>query len=123
MNRQNMMNSEHKNGNHKSPRSTNEESTPPFVSVVMPVRNESRFIARSLGAVLAQDYPALSMEVIVIDGMSSDLTRRIVQDFQAQDARVRLVYNPRQIVATGLNAAIDQAQGKVIVRVDGHCEI
>ena len=40
----------------------------PFVSVIMPVRNEAKYIERSLGAVLAQDYPADRMEVIVADG-------------------------------------------------------
>ena len=47
----------------------------PFVSVVMPVRNEATFISRSLEAVLAQDYPSERMEVIVADGMSTDATR------------------------------------------------
>jgi glycosyltransferase involved in cell wall biosynthesis len=46
----------------------------PFVSILMPVRNESAFIATSLGAVLAQDYPHDRL-VIVADGMSTDATR------------------------------------------------
>ena len=48
---------------------------PPLVSVILPIRNEARYIARSLGAVLAQDYPADRMEVVVADGMSTDGTR------------------------------------------------
>jgi glycosyltransferase involved in cell wall biosynthesis len=95
----------------------------PFVSVIMPVRNEARFMARSLRAVLAQDYPFDRMEVIVIDGMSTDRTRQILRYFQAQDVRVKLIDNPEKIVPTGLNLAIAHAQGDVIVRVDGHCEI
>ena len=95
----------------------------PFVSVVMPVRNEETFIARSLNAVLAQDYPSERMEVIVADGSSTDLTRQIVQTFQARDPRLKLINNPEKIVSTGLNLALQQAKGQVIVRVDGHCEI
>lgn len=90
-----------------------------FVSVVMPVRNEAAFIANSLKAVLSQDYPSEQMEVIVADGMSTDGTRQIV----AQHSGVRLINNPGRIVPTGLNLAIEQAHGEIIVRVDGHCEI
>ena len=90
-----------------------------FVSVVMPVRNEAAFIANSLKAVLSQDYPSEQMEVIVADGMSSDGTAQIV----AQHRGVKLINNPGKIVPTGLNLAIEQAHGEIIVRVDGHCEI
>ena len=95
----------------------------PFVSIVMPVRNEARFITRSLDAVLAQNYPAERMEVIVADGLSNDGTQKIVQSFQAKHPQVKLINNPGKIVSTGLNLAIAQARGDVIVRVDGHCTI
>lgn len=95
----------------------------PFVSVVMPIRNEAGFIARSLRAVLEQDYPAEALEVIVADGCSDDGTRDIVRELAAGDPRVRLLDNTGRIVATGLNQALAVARGEVIVRVDGHCEI
>lgn len=95
----------------------------PFVSVIMPVRDEARFITRSLGAVLAQDYPLDRMEVIVADGMSGDGTREVVLRLAASDPRVTLVDNPRRIAPTALNAAIARSRGDVVVRVDGHCEI
>lgn len=98
-------------------------TNPPFVSVVMPIRNEARFIARSVGAVLAQDYPPERLELLVADGMSVDETRAIVNSLTTGDRRVRLIDNPGGIVATGLNAALREARGSVIVRVDGHCEI
>jgi len=96
--------------------------TLPFVSVIMPIRNEAAFIGRSLGAVLAQDYPHDRMEVLVADGMSTDDTRTIVQQLAARhpDIQVRLIDNPGKIVPTGFNAALAQARGDVIVRVDGH---
>jgi glycosyltransferase involved in cell wall biosynthesis len=94
-----------------------------FVTILMPVRNEAGIIARSLGAVLAQDYPAECTEIIVADGMSIDGTRQAIQGFQRQHANLRLIDNPGKIVPTGLNAALRQARGEVIIRVDGHCEI
>ena len=95
----------------------------PFVSVLMPVRNEAAFIARSVGAVLAQDYPSDRVEIMVADGRSTDSTRSVVRALSQNDARLRLVDNPAGIVATGLNCAMREARGEVIVRVDGHCEI
>ncbi|MBN2469327.1 MAG: glycosyltransferase family 2 protein, partial [Anaerolineae bacterium] len=93
--------------------------TRPFVSVIIPIRNEESFIARSLGAVLAQDYPADRMEILVADGMSDDGTLAIIAALPGAE-RVRVIPNPGRIQAAGLNAAIQQARGKIIVRVDGH---
>ena len=95
----------------------------PSVSVVMPIRNEANAIARGLGAVFAQDYPSAKLEVIVADGGSTDGTREIVRSLQRDHPNLRMIDNPPGIVATGLNAAILQAEGEVIVRVDGHTEI
>jgi len=93
----------------------------PFVSVIMPVLNEERFIAGSLEAVLKQDYPAF--EIIVADGMSTDRTREIIQSVQAQHSNLRLIDNPKRIVPAGLNQALKCARGEIIVRADGHSEL
>ena len=89
----------------------------------MPVRNEGAFIRQSLRAVLDQDYPRDLIEVLVTDGMSTDETRKTINEFQANDYRIKLIDNPGKIVPTGLNAALKLATGEIIVRVDGHCEI
>lgn len=96
---------------------------PPLVSLLMPVRNEASFIDRSLGAVLAQDYPRDRIEVIVADGLSTDATREIVEALAEQHPHLSLVDNPGKIVSTGLNVALRVAKGEIIIRVDGHCEI
>lgn len=92
----------------------------PTVTVIMPIRNEGGFIARSLGAVLGQEYPSHLLEVIVADGMSTDETREMVYAFQRSNPNLRLVDNPGMIAPTAMNEGIRQAGGKVIVRVDGH---
>src|ERR1051325_769344 len=97
--------------------------TLPFVSIILPVRNETKFIANSLSAVLNQDYPSDHLEIIVSDGMSTDGTREFIESLQEKHPNVRLIDNPGQIVPTGLNAAIAAATGEIIVRVDGHCRI
>lgn len=97
-------------------------SDQPLVTVIMPIRNEAAFIPRSLGAVLAQDYPADRLEVVIADGMSSDGTRAAIARLAEAhpDVRVTVVDNPGQIVPTGFNRALAKARGDVIVRVDGH---
>ncbi len=95
----------------------------PFVSVIMPVRNEAAYIERSLGSVLAQDYPPDRMEIIVVDGLSDDGTREAVLAHQATHPNIQLLDNPAHIVPPGLNLGIRRATGDIIVRVDGHCEI
>ncbi len=94
----------------------------PFVSVLMPVRNEARYIERSLGSVLAQSYPRDRMEVWVADGASTDGTQALVERL-GEGAAVHLVNNPKGYVSSGLNAALGKAKGDILVRVDGHCEI
>ncbi len=96
----------------------------PLVSVIMPVRNEAAFIERSLGAVLAQDYPADRLEVFVADGASTDDTRAIVSRLAGgQHVPVRVIENPAGTAAAGLNRAIAEARGTVVIRVDGHCVV
>jgi succinoglycan biosynthesis protein ExoA len=95
----------------------------PLVTVIMPVRNEGAYMERSLRSVLAQNYPLDRIEVIIADGMSSDNTTEIVRAFQESHPCVMLIQNPGLIAPVGLNLAIANARGEIIVRVDGHCEI
>ena len=94
----------------------------PFVSVVLPIRNEERTIGDCLSAVLAQDYPAGRMEVLVVDGQSTDRTRVVVEEAAARDpwSRVRLLDNPVGSAPPALNIGIRAARGELIARVDGH---
>ena len=95
----------------------------PLVTVVMPVRNEGAYMGRALRAVLDQDYPVTRIEVVVADGMSTDSTRTLVAEAAAERAAVRLVDNPGRTAPCGLNAAVREARGAIVIRVDGHCEI
>lgn len=96
----------------------------PFVSIIMPVRNEALFIPRSVGSLLRQSYPHDRMEVIIADGMSSDKTRDEISLMrETGPLMVKVIDNPKLIAAAGLNRAMDEAKGEIVIRVDGHCEV
>lgn len=95
----------------------------PFVSVVIPCRNEARFLPRCLDSILSGDYPADRMEVLAVDGSSSDGTRECIRSYEQRDGRVRLVENPRGTTPAALNRGIDAARGEVIARVDAHAAV
>lgn len=95
----------------------------PFVSVIVPVRNEGQFIASTLAQLLAQDYPADRFEILVADGQSTDDTRTIVNAVAALHPNVRLLDNPRQLSSAGRNVAIRASRGEILLLVDGHCQI
>jgi len=94
----------------------------PRVSVLAPCRNEASFIQTAIQSILDNDYPADKIEVLVLDGMSTDGTREIVQQMIIRDSRIKLVDNPDKIVPTAMNIGIRAAQGEYIIRIDCHAK-
>ncbi len=95
----------------------------PFVSVIVPCRNEEAFIAKAVGAILENDWPSDRMEVLVVDGMSDDGTRGIVNEIGSRDGRVKLVDNPVLFAGGAMRVGVAAARGDYVVRVDAHAEI
>jgi succinoglycan biosynthesis protein ExoA len=95
----------------------------PFISVIVPVRNEAAFIADTLQQLLRQRYERDRFEILVADGRSTDDTRSIVIALQSQFPNLRLLDNPRQWSSAGRNAAVRAARGDLILLIDGHCEL
>src|SRR6266540_6962590 len=91
------------------------------VSVIIPCRNEARFIDACLASVLASDFPKDRLEILVVDGMSDDGTRAIVARRVEDDRLIRLLDNPDRFAPAALNVGIRAARGNVIVRLDAHC--
>ena len=101
--------------------SADEPRSSPRVTVVIPVRNERHSLPTCLRSVLQQTLSDL--QVLVVDGRSTDGTREVVRAFQEHDARVELLDNPAGIVPSGLNIALAAARAPWLVRVDGHATI
>jgi len=90
------------------------------VSVVLPCRNEALFIRGCLDSILANDYPRDWLEILVVDGMSDDGTREVVEEYGRHQPNVRIFENKECTAAAGLNLAIRAAAGAIIVRMDAH---
>src|SRR5262249_37774571 len=100
-----------------------DDSAWPFVSVVVPVRNEARVLGATLQQLLRPNYSPERFEVRVADGRATDGTRAIVCELQGSYPNLHLLDNPGRLSSGGRNVAIRAARGDLILIVDGHCEI
>lgn len=94
----------------------------PYVSVIIPCRNEAGHIAGCIASVLTSDYPETMLEILVIDGASTDGTRESVAQLQRSHPIIHVLDNPRRTVPVAMNIGIKAARGDVIVRMDAHSE-
>ncbi|MEW6323816.1 MAG: glycosyltransferase [Nitrospirota bacterium] len=92
----------------------------PTVTIIMPVYNEERFLPSCLDSILAQDYPADRLEVVIIDGGSTDNSRAIIRRYQQRAPHIRLLDNPRRVIPAALNIGWRAARGEIVVRMDAH---
>lgn len=93
----------------------------PSVDVLIPCRNEERHIARCLDSLLANGLDNGRVNVVVIDGMSTDRTREIVGEYSRRYPFIRMIDNPQQDKPAALNLGIRSTDGDIVVRVDAHC--
>jgi len=94
----------------------------PAVSLIVPCRNEARHIRDCLDSLLAMDYPAGRLEILVVDGESDDGTPAIVREYLAQHACIRLLNNPGRITSCALNIGIRGSAGSAVVLIGAHSE-
>jgi glycosyltransferase involved in cell wall biosynthesis len=94
----------------------------PTVSVVIPCYNEQATIRSLLTAIYEQTYPRDRLEVVIADGLSEDGTRAVIASFQETypALQVRVLDNTKRTIPSGLNQAIREARGEILVRLDAH---
>ena len=93
------------------------------VSVIVPVRNEAECIASTLDQLLDQELDGIDLEILVVDGQSTDDTPEIVQRYVERYPSIRLLENPRRLSSAARNLAIEKSRSEYVVIIDGHCEI
>lgn len=96
----------------------------PFVSIILPVRNEERFITSCLKSISAQDYPKEQIEVLIAEGMSDDDTLGKIAEYDSidKDLDITVLKNQKQTVSAGLNLGFRNAKGDVLIRMDAHAK-
>lgn len=95
----------------------------PLVSIVIPARNEGKYIEQCLQHIFAQDYKKDRIEIIIVDGQSNDETKEIVKKYSKNIPGIRLMENKKRIVPVAMNIGIKAAQGDFIIRIDARCYI
>jgi glycosyltransferase involved in cell wall biosynthesis len=92
----------------------------PPVSVIVPCRNEEQLIAACLDSILNNEYPGDRVEILVVDGMSCDYTRTIVQQYATQHHHLQLLDNVTGTIPAAMNLGIKASRGDVILKMDAH---
>ncbi|MFI5349532.1 MAG: glycosyltransferase, partial [Elusimicrobiota bacterium] len=100
----------------------NDASVPPFVTVVVPCRNETPHIRPMLESILSSSYPRGRLEFIFVDGMSVDGTRGALAKAAGDHSFIKVIDNPRVITPAAMNLGIKAARGEIIVRMDVRAE-
>ncbi len=96
------------------------------VSLCVVAYNEEHYLPKLFKDFEAQTYPHQYIEIVLIDGMSTDKTKRLMLDFaERSDSfyNVRVLDNPDRIQSAGWNVAINNAKSDVIIRIDAHSHI
>lgn len=91
-----------------------------MLSVICPIYNEEKYIAKCLDSIIGQDYPKDEIELFLVDGMSTDRTRDIIAGYQAEYPWIKVLDNPKRIAPCAMNIGIKASSGDVIIRLDAH---
>lgn len=91
-----------------------------MLTVICPILNEEKYIAKCIDSILEQDYPKDDLEILFVDGMSRDKTREIVAELATKYPFIHLIDNINHTVPWAMNSGIKAAKGDVIMRLDAH---
>jgi glycosyltransferase involved in cell wall biosynthesis len=92
----------------------------PQVSLIILCRNEETFIRRCLDSVIANEYPKDKLEVLVVDGMSSDKTREIIREYEHRYSYIRMINNYKKFIPFAYNEGIKHSSGELVMIMSAH---
>lgn len=94
----------------------------PLITAIIPCRNEEKYIAQCLKSLLEQKDVNDKMEILVVDGMSTDSTRAIVEKILKQYSQVKLLDNLSLYTPHALNIGIKSAKGVFVAILGAHAK-
>lgn len=92
------------------------------VAIVIPTLNEEHFISRCLNSIIKQTYEFEKMDVMIIDGGSTDNTKKIVAEYQKSHQNIRFIENKKKIQSVAFNIGFKKSTAPYIIRLDAHAE-
>ncbi|RRQ22412.1 glycosyltransferase [Thiohalobacter thiocyanaticus] len=88
----------------------------PCISILLPVRNGAATLAEALDSIARQSFT--DYELIAVNDASDDATVALLQQYRAQDQRLRILDNPRPGLVNALNLGLGEAGGELVARMD-----
>lgn len=95
------------------------------VSFIIVAYNEEKTLGTVFKNLEEQTYNHKKIEVILVDGMSTDKTKEMMEQFQKENSFERVIIkdNPKKTLPCGWNVALKEAKGDIILRIDAHATI
>ena len=90
------------------------------VSVIIPCRNEKKYIAQCINSLVNNDYPKEKLEIIIVDGNSNDGTIEIINELISKYFFIKIINNPKQITPVALNIGIKNAKFEYVLIAGAH---
>lgn len=91
-----------------------------LVSIIIPTRNEEKYLGKTIDSLLGQDYSKENLEILFVDGMSTDKTREIISKYSQQHNFIKILENPNIFTPYAFNLGIKNAKGDVIITMGAH---
>lgn len=94
-----------------------------LVSFIIVAYNAEKVLKNSLDSLKNQTYPHKKIEVILVDSVSSDKTKKVMEQFKKNNndfKRIIILENPKKILPCGWNVALKEVKGEAVLRVDAH---
>jgi glycosyltransferase involved in cell wall biosynthesis len=92
----------------------------PLISVIIPCRNEEKYIGQCLESLIDMDYPNELLEIIIVDGNSTDNSRTLIQKYQKVYTFIQLIQNSKLFTPYALNIGIKSAKGIFVMIASAH---
>ena len=92
------------------------------ISIIIPCLNEEKYIAHCIESIVVSDIDYDKTEVIFVDGVSSDKTVEIINEYVVKYPFIKILSNPKKYTPVSMNIGIDTSIGDYIFILSAHAE-
>ena len=92
------------------------------ISIIIPILNEEKYIKECIESIINFDYHKEALEILFVDGMSTDNTLKVINEYQKEYSYIQVIQNRDKIVPIAMNIGIKMAKGEYICRLDAHAK-